>query len=133
MKISQLAQRTGIPASAIRYYESIGLLPAKYVQRSGNNYREYSEDTIEFFIIFRKLQKAGLRLDELKAMISHEHPHTAIITEKMISMLEVRLEDVKEAIAELYEVKAYIEELIEYKKKLVETQDSIDYTIPQGR
>lgn len=37
MKIGELAKRSGIAASAIRYYEQAGLLPA--VARAGNGYR----------------------------------------------------------------------------------------------
>ena len=40
MQIQELAQRTGVSATTIRYYESIGLLPRP--ERRANGYREYS-------------------------------------------------------------------------------------------
>jgi DNA-binding transcriptional MerR regulator len=40
MKISQLAQRTGVSAHALRYYERLGLLTP---QRLANGYRDYPE------------------------------------------------------------------------------------------
>jgi len=41
MQIQELAHSTGVSAKAIRYYESIGLLPAP--KRKPNGYREYEE------------------------------------------------------------------------------------------
>jgi DNA-binding transcriptional MerR regulator len=45
MKIGELAAAAGVAASAIRFYEQSGLLPA--AQRGGNGYRSYSNDAIE--------------------------------------------------------------------------------------
>ena len=45
MFIHELAQQTGVTAKAIRYYESIGLLPPP--QRAENNYRLYSQAAVE--------------------------------------------------------------------------------------
>ena len=42
MKIGELSQRTGMATSAIRFYESSGLLPA--AERGANGYRQYGEE-----------------------------------------------------------------------------------------
>jgi DNA-binding transcriptional MerR regulator len=44
MRISQLAERSGVPATTLRFYESAGLLPA---DRSPAGYRLYGEDAVE--------------------------------------------------------------------------------------
>jgi MerR family transcriptional regulator, copper efflux regulator len=44
MLIRELAQRTGISAKTIRYYESVGLLPRP--QRADNRYRLYTDTDI---------------------------------------------------------------------------------------
>lgn len=44
MKIQELAQKTGVSAKTIRYYEEIGILPAP--ARAENNYREYGEQDV---------------------------------------------------------------------------------------
>ena len=41
MRISQLATRTGVPATTLRYYESAGLLPAG---RTAAGYRVYGQE-----------------------------------------------------------------------------------------
>ncbi|MGW7750765.1 MerR family DNA-binding transcriptional regulator [Streptomyces violaceusniger] len=44
MRISQLAERSGVPATTLRFYESAGLLPA---DRTPHGYRSYREDAVE--------------------------------------------------------------------------------------
>ncbi|WP_242447891.1 MerR family DNA-binding transcriptional regulator [Serratia marcescens] len=45
MKIGELAQRAGMAASAIRYYEQLGLLPKPV--RGVNGYRVYGDSALE--------------------------------------------------------------------------------------
>ena len=45
MQIQELAHRTGVSAKAVRYYESIGLLPVP--KRRPNRYREYGQADID--------------------------------------------------------------------------------------
>ena len=61
--IGDVAERTGLTAPTIRYYESIGLLtrPA----RSATGYRRYSESTVEELRFIRKAQALGFSLDEI--------------------------------------------------------------------
>ena len=42
MKISELAERTGVSASTVRYYERTGLVPPP--ARTPSGYRSYDED-----------------------------------------------------------------------------------------
>ncbi|MDG9719768.1 MerR family DNA-binding transcriptional regulator [Streptomyces sp. DH24] len=43
-RISQLAERSGVPATTLRFYEDAGLLPA---DRTPAGYRVYGEDAVE--------------------------------------------------------------------------------------
>jgi MerR family copper efflux transcriptional regulator len=47
MKIKELAEKTGLTAYTIRYYEKEGLLDSQHFQRDENNYRNYNEKAIE--------------------------------------------------------------------------------------
>jgi MerR family copper efflux transcriptional regulator len=61
--IGNVAERTGLTAPTIRYYESIGLLaPAP---RSATGYRRYSETTVEELRFIRKAQSLGFSLEEI--------------------------------------------------------------------
>ncbi len=44
MKIGELAERTGLATSRIRFYERIGLLKA--ARRQANGYRSYPDDAV---------------------------------------------------------------------------------------
>ncbi|WP_042380982.1 MerR family transcriptional regulator [Streptacidiphilus melanogenes] len=62
MTIGRLAAITGVPASAIRYWERHGLLPEPE-RRSGK--RRYPPEAAERIILLRKCQRAGLTLAEI--------------------------------------------------------------------
>lgn len=64
MKIGELASRTGLSPSAIRFYESLGLLlPA---ERASNGYRIYGEDAVRRLQIVTLSQSFGLSLGTLR-------------------------------------------------------------------
>lgn len=67
MKIGELAQRSGLAPSRIRFYERIGLL--KPAQREANGYRRYAEDAALLLQLVAAGQKAGFSLDELRAVL----------------------------------------------------------------
>jgi MerR family transcriptional regulator, redox-sensitive transcriptional activator SoxR len=60
--IGELAERAGLATSAIRYYESIGLLPEPY-RVSGQ--RRYGEDTVKRLEFIAAAQQAGFTLREI--------------------------------------------------------------------
>lgn len=62
MKISELARRSGMSASRIRFYEASGLISAR---RLGNGYRDYTEQTLHALDIISCGQQAGFSLEEM--------------------------------------------------------------------
>lgn len=67
MKIGQLADRGGVSAKTVRYYESIGLLPEP--ERTASGYRDYDGDAVERLRFIRDAQSTGLRLDEIASVL----------------------------------------------------------------
>ncbi|KML14956.1 MULTISPECIES: MerR family transcriptional regulator [Burkholderia] len=67
MKIGDLAERTGLTPSRIRFYERIGLLTA--VERQPNGYRIYSPDAVLVLGLVSTAQKAGFSLDEIRMLL----------------------------------------------------------------
>ncbi|MDK1472138.1 MerR family transcriptional regulator [Streptomyces sp. 549] len=59
MRISQLAGRTGVPATTLRFYEASGLLPAG---RTASGYRLYGEDAVERLAFIGAAKHLGLPL-----------------------------------------------------------------------
>lgn len=67
MRISEVSKRSGISATALRYYESIGLLaPA----RALNGYRDYSPDVLNRLDLIEASKELGLPLDQIGAHLS---------------------------------------------------------------
>jgi DNA-binding transcriptional MerR regulator len=62
MKVSELARRSGLAPSAIRFYESAGVLPP--APRRPNGYREYSEQDLCRVRVLASLRALGLALEE---------------------------------------------------------------------
>jgi DNA-binding transcriptional MerR regulator len=67
MKIGELAVRTGLAASAIRYYESQGLLP---VPHRASGQRRYPEDAVHRVLLIRFAGEMGFTLKEIKLFLS---------------------------------------------------------------
>ena len=67
MKISELAKKTGVSASALRYYEAEGLLPP--AARSGGK-RNFAPEMVEVVLLIRLAQRAGFRVSEIRTLLS---------------------------------------------------------------
>ena len=67
MTIGAVAALSGKRPSSIRYYEQIGLLPPA-ARVSGR--RVYSPDTVRTLAVIETGQRAGLTLDEIRALLS---------------------------------------------------------------
>jgi len=67
LTVTKLARRCGVSRTALLYYESIGLMPPP--QRSGGNYRCYSERDAEQLSAIRAYRNAGLTLDDIREIL----------------------------------------------------------------
>ncbi len=67
MKIGELAKRTGLATSRIRFYEKSGLLSA--IQRQENGYREYGPEALWMLEIISVAQSAGFTLEEIRNLL----------------------------------------------------------------
>lgn len=70
MRIGELAERSGIAAHTIRFYETKGLLPA--ADRSSNGYRRYNEQTLERLMLIQLCQRLGFNLTEIEQLMAHD-------------------------------------------------------------
>lgn len=67
MDISEVAKRTGVPASALRYYEKKGLIASP--GRQGGR-RRFAPTVLNQLALIALGQAAGFSLDEIRAMLS---------------------------------------------------------------
>lgn len=96
MKIKQVSELTGVSASAIRYYESKGFLPA--TKRTAGGYRQYSQEDVLNIRLIKFNQKLGFKLSELENIA---HPKDNVNYAELVSSLAQKKADVKALIDEL--------------------------------
>lgn len=68
MDISEVARRSGLPASALRFYEEKGLISS--VGREGLR-RQFKPDVLDRLALIALGRVAGFSLDEIGAMFAH--------------------------------------------------------------
>lgn len=65
-RISQLAERSGVPATTLRFYETAGLLPA---ERTAAGYRVYGEEAVDRLGFIAAAKRLGLPLEEIAELL----------------------------------------------------------------
>lgn len=67
LTIGELSARSGVAASALRFYEELGLLEA---ERTSGNQRRYPRHMLRRVAFIRAAQRVGLSLDEIADALS---------------------------------------------------------------
>jgi MerR family transcriptional regulator, copper efflux regulator len=99
MRISQLAERSGVPASTLRFYEAEGLLPAA---RTMAGYRAYGDDAVERLGFIGAAKHLGLPLSEIRDLLEvWQAGSCAQVRADLRPRLTARLEQAEERTAEL--------------------------------
>ena len=88
--IGELAERAGLAPSAIRYYESIGLLPEPY-RVSGQ--RRYGEETVKRLEFIAAAQKAGFTLREITELSNGFD--VAVLAQRKLPQVQAELRDAR--------------------------------------
>jgi MerR family redox-sensitive transcriptional activator SoxR len=78
LTIGVVAERAGVATSALRYYETEGLIHAT---RTPSGQRRFSRDTLRRVSFIRVAQQVGLSLDEIRTAL-HSLPDRRTPTEK---------------------------------------------------
>ncbi|MEU1465815.1 heavy metal-responsive transcriptional regulator [Streptomyces sp. NPDC005727] len=98
-RISQLAERSGVPATTLRFYESAGLLPA---ERTASGYRTYGEDAVERLAFISSAKLLGLTLEGIRDLLDlREDGVCASVRARMLPMIAERIRETDGRIAEL--------------------------------
>lgn len=64
MLIGELAAKTGLSRDTIRFYEKQGLIAVGRKERRFNNYKEYTDQTLERLLTIKRIKGFGFTLNE---------------------------------------------------------------------
>lgn len=99
-RISELAERSGFPASTLRFYEQEGLLPA--AARTPGGYRTYDEDAVERLSFIARAKQLDLPLDEIRDLTAvWDAGSCSPVKERLDELLRAKIADVDARVADL--------------------------------
>lgn len=108
MRIGQLARHVGVNTKTVRYYESIGLLPA--AERTSAGYRIYGDSDRERLGFIKAAQRLGMRLDEIAEVLALRDADQCPC-DYVRRVLHQHITDIDEHIAELQRLRGQLLDL----------------------
>lgn len=99
-RISELARRSGFSASALRYYEQVGLLDPP--PRTAAGYRVYDDTTLERLAFVERAKRMGLSLESIADLVRlWSGGECAPVQDRLRALLDDRHSAVSHQVSEL--------------------------------
>jgi MerR family redox-sensitive transcriptional activator SoxR len=109
LAIGDVATRAGVEPSAIRYYESLGLLPRP--KRVGGK-RRYDDEVLDRLALIALAKDAGFTMGEIRQLVSETTP-TAVPAEKWKLLATRKLAELDEAAARLRRMRRVLRQALD--------------------
>ncbi|AZD85640.1 Transcriptional regulator, MerR family [Pseudomonas chlororaphis subsp. aureofaciens] len=106
MKIGELEARSGASRHTLRYYEQIGLISPL---RQTNNYRVYTEQTLQDLDFIQRAQSMGFSLGEIGEILDAQR-NKLIDCADGAKLIEKKMAEIKQKIANLQSIYRYLGE-----------------------
>lgn len=110
MQIKTLAEKTGISAKTIRYYESVGLMPPP--KRGENNYRIYDESAVERLRFIASARRLDIPLRDIAEILAARDDGIAPC-DRVLTALDKQLADIDRRIADMLALRDTLREIKE--------------------
>jgi MerR family transcriptional regulator, copper efflux regulator len=100
LRISEVAERTGLSTATLRYYETVGLVATP--PRSDGGYRLYDQRVVDRLAFIVRAKQLGLNLEEIRELVEvWDGDECAPVQHALVERVAVKLEQVDARIAEL--------------------------------
>lgn len=121
--MGELTKRAGVTPRTVRYYESIGLMPAGEREHGGQHY--YGEDAVARLRKIEQLKLLGLTLEEIREVIElyFTDPSGARAKRKVLTMLRQHLTEIDDKIAEVHKLRSDLQGHIERFERWLSDHD----------
>ena len=110
LKISEIANKTGLSAHTLRFYEKNGLIHAS--QRSEAGYRLYSESDVRKADFIRTARNIGFSLEDIGVLLSIRLDKASHTCQEVTEITNRKLTDVNEKIRELTTMQTTLQTLL---------------------
>jgi len=114
--IGEVAKQSGVAASAIRYYETLGLITS---DRTEGGQRRYSDDTLLALKYISFAQEAGFTLREIALLNDPALPGSPLFA-KWQSLAERKMEELNNVIARAQHMKKLLKFAIDCRCTMAE-------------
>lgn len=106
--IGQVAERTGFAASALRYYEGIGLVtPAA---RTDRGYRIYDDHTVERLSFIDRAKQLGCSLEEITELVAlWDGDRCGPVQRRLHDLVTAKIADAEAQVRELTALRAQLQ------------------------
>lgn len=105
LSIGEVAKRTGIRTSALRYYEEAGILP---IAMRVNGRRRYQADIVRRIDVLRFAQQAGFSLDEIKTLF-HGFETTTPLSRRWQALARTKMRELDQLAARIATMRGALE------------------------
>lgn len=110
MKISELAEQTGLTAHTLRFYEKHGLIRAS--ERSEAGYRYYNDADVRRAEFVKTARNIGFSLDDIGQLLSIRLDKDSHSCQEVTDITEHKLNEVNGKIAELQMMQQTLQRLL---------------------
>jgi Cu(I)-responsive transcriptional regulator len=109
LTIGEAAERSGLAAKTIRFYEQIGLVrPAR---RRDNGYRVYGADDLHMLRFVERARRLGFSVEDCRQLLALYRDRDRTSAE-VKALTEQRIGDIERKIAELVAMRRTLSELV---------------------
>jgi MerR family transcriptional regulator, redox-sensitive transcriptional activator SoxR len=109
LTIGEIAKQAEIATSAIRYYESIGLLP---LPKRVNTKRRYDATILQKLNLIRMAQQAGLTIAEIQTLL-HDFPVDTPPSERWQTLATKKINELDILMQQIHAMKSLLEQTLE--------------------
>jgi MerR family redox-sensitive transcriptional activator SoxR len=110
LTIGEVARRARMRTSALRYYESMGLLPAP--RRASGGHRRYDASILERLAVLRMAQQAGFTIAEMHLLVAGFEASTPA-SERWQLLAQTKLKEVETIITHAQQTKRILERFLQ--------------------
>ena len=118
--MKEACEQTGLPYETLKYYCNTGLVPN--VKRSDNTRRVFNDHDIAWIKSLTCLKKCGMTIEEMKQYLAYclqgpdSIPVRKIMLDKKLTLLEEKLQEVRESIDYIHWKQNFYDEVTSGKR-----------------